>query len=87
MIIDKKFSYEKKCFRCGSTLILINTVTETVEGCRFPQTTNTYKCTNKECQDQKDVEEEKRLKTLKERKDIEIEKAKNRKKQIRIRKK
>jgi aspartate carbamoyltransferase regulatory subunit len=55
------------CSQCGSKLILINTVTEKLEGTLFPQTTSTYRCTNKECQDNRDKEMERRMALRKEK--------------------
>jgi len=51
-----------KCFQCGSPLIEVSKVTSHPEGSLFPQTVSTFRCSNKECQDQKDKEEAKRLK-------------------------
>ncbi len=57
----------QKCSQCGSPLILINKVTELIEGSRFPQTTFTYICSNKECQDKRDRETAKRIKLQKDK--------------------
>lgn len=57
------------CSQCGSTLIFVSKVTEKVEGSFFPQTTIVYRCSNKECQDQKDQHMAKRYQI---RKDKEI---------------
>ncbi|CAN5172951.1 hypothetical protein BH09PAT1_BH09PAT1_5340 [soil metagenome] len=51
-----------KCFQCGSPLIEVSKVTSHPEGSLFPQTVSSYRCSNKECQDQKDKEEAKRIK-------------------------
>ncbi len=56
-----------KCQQCGSPLILVNRVTETLEGSKFPQTTTVYRCSNKECQEEIDKQTTKRLKLLKEK--------------------
>lgn len=50
------------CSQCGSPLILVSQVTEKVEGSRFPQTTTEYRCSNQECQDEKDKQTSKRMK-------------------------
>lgn len=50
------------CSQCGSKLILVDSVTEKRENNLFPQTTSTYRCSNKECQDRMDKETEKRQK-------------------------
>jgi hypothetical protein len=50
------------CFQCGSPLILVSEVTEQVSGSRFSQTTTIYRCSNKECQEEKDKQKEKRIK-------------------------
>jgi hypothetical protein len=55
------------CFTCGSPLIFISESTELKEGSRFPQTTIKYRCSNQECQDEKDKQTAKRLKVLKEK--------------------
>jgi hypothetical protein len=48
-------------------LIFVSEVTELKEGSRFPQTTIKYRCSNQECQDEKDKQTAKRLKVLKEK--------------------
>jgi len=68
-----KKSSSQKCYQCGSDLILVKKVTEKIEGSHFPQTTTIYRCSNKSCQDEKDKQEEKRLK-LKEEKQVQDEK-------------
>lgn len=55
------------CSTCGSPLILISEVTEVREGSRFPQTTIKYRCSNQECQDEKDKQTAKRLKIIKDK--------------------
>lgn len=55
------------CFTCGSPLIFISEVTELKEGSRFPQTTIKYRCSNEECQAEKDKQTAKRLKVLKDK--------------------
>lgn len=62
-----------KCFQCNSKLILVKTWKETTPGGMFPQTFTTYRCSNEECQKQKDKEELKRLQAVKEKE----ERAKN----------
>ena len=62
-----------KCYQCGSGLILVKRVTEKTEGSHFPQTITIYRCSNLACQEEKDKQEEKRLK-LKEEKEAEKEK-------------
>jgi len=52
-----------KCYQCGSSLILVKRVTEKTEGSHFPQTITIYRCSNVACQEEKDKQEEKRLKT------------------------
>ena len=56
-----------KCSVCGSPLILVSEVTELREGSRFPQTTIKYRCSNQECQDEKDKQTAKRLKIIKDK--------------------
>jgi len=51
----------------------VKKVTEKIDGSRFPQTLTIYRCSNKECQDEKDRQEEKRIK-LKEEKEAEKDK-------------
>lgn len=55
------------CSQCGSDLILVSKVTEILEGYLFPLTTSTYRCTNDECQQQKDRQAEKLMKLQKEK--------------------
>ena len=57
-----------KCFQCGSPLIEVSKITSHPDGSLFPQTTSIFRCSNEECQAQKDKDEAKRLK-LKEDKD------------------
>ncbi len=59
-----------KCYQCGSELVLIKRTTQKIEGSHFPQTVTIFRCSNKVCQEEKDQEEEKRLR-LKEEKEIE----------------
>jgi len=49
------------CSICGSSLILISEVTVKPENSRFSQTTRQYRCTNQECQDEKDRQTQKRV--------------------------
>jgi hypothetical protein len=65
------------CFACGSKLILISKKTQRIEGARFTQTVCEYRCTNKQCQDEKDKEKKKRLKLLKEKAKADKERNKN----------
>lgn len=55
------------CNTCGSKLIFVSKVTETFDGSRFPQTTSIYRCSNKECQDEKDKQTALRIKGRTER--------------------
>ena len=55
------------CSQCGSPLILVNKITEKIEGSRFPQTTFNYKCSNKVCQDERDKQTAKRIKLQEEK--------------------
>ncbi len=57
----------RKCSTCGSDLILVSTVTEQLEGSKFPQTTTVYRCSNEECQEEKDKQAVKRLQLRKEK--------------------
>jgi hypothetical protein len=59
-----------KCYQCGSELILVKRTTEKTEGSHFPQTISIYRCSNTTCQEEKDRQEEKRIK-LKEEKEVE----------------
>jgi hypothetical protein len=51
-------SYNKnsnqKCFQCGSELIFVSQETVQPEGMRYPQIDTVYRCSNGECQKQKD---------------------------------
>lgn len=60
--LNSKTSKKPTCFQCGSELIEVSRVTSHPEGSLFPQTTAVYRCSNVECQDQKDKDEAKRLK-------------------------
>lgn len=55
------------CSQCGSPLVLVKQVTEEVAGSLFPQTTSTYHCTNKTCQDEKDKQAAQRIKQKEEK--------------------
>jgi aspartate carbamoyltransferase regulatory subunit len=57
----------RKCSTCGSDLITLSTVTEQLEGSKFPQTTTIYRCSNEECQEEKDKQAAKRLQLRKEK--------------------
>lgn len=46
----------RNCYKCGSKLILVDEVTETVVGQYGPITTSTYNCSNTECQKTTDKE-------------------------------
>jgi hypothetical protein len=61
-IINKKPSTTPKCSQCGSALILVSKITEKLEGYRYAQTSTVYRCSNQDCQDDKDKETAKRLK-------------------------
>lgn len=63
----------RRCSQCDSRLILVSKITETPEGSRFPQTTSIFKCSNKECQAEREKETAKRIK-LKKEKDVALEK-------------
>jgi hypothetical protein len=52
------------CFQCGSDLLLVSKITESLPGSLFPQTTSMFRCVNKECQDEKDKQAAKNLKML-----------------------
>jgi hypothetical protein len=56
-----------KCSVCGSELILMSRVTEQIEGSRFFQTNSIFRCSNDECQAEKDKQTEKRLKLRKDK--------------------
>lgn len=55
------------CSLCGSALILVSKTTSTLEGYRYPQTQTIYRCSNQECQEEKDKETVKRLKLKEDR--------------------
>ncbi len=57
----------KKCYQCNSKLVLVNRVTERVNGSIFAQTTSIYKCTNISCQEKKDKEANKRMQIQKDK--------------------
>lgn len=46
----------RKCYKCGSQLILVDERTETVPGQYGPITTSTYNCSDPECQKSTDKE-------------------------------
>jgi hypothetical protein len=50
------------CSQCGSDLIFVSEVTEQLAGSQFPQTTAIYRCSNAECQKEKDIQTAKRIK-------------------------
>lgn len=50
-----------KCFQCNSPLILVSKVTIRPEGSIYSQSNFIYKCSNKECQEEKDKQEVKRM--------------------------
>ncbi len=64
-----------KCSQCDSDLIQISNVTEKLEGSRFPQTTTTFRCSNKECQDEKDKQTAKRVQLQKDKASADIKRA------------
>lgn len=72
-INNQNVSTGPKCSQCGSTLLLINKVTEKKDGAFYPQATSTYRCTNEPCQEQIDKETAKRVK-MRDDKRIENEK-------------
>lgn len=49
------------CSQCGSSLILVSTVTELQEGYHSPQINRKYRCSNAPCQEEKDRQAAKRL--------------------------
>lgn len=55
------------CFICGSPLIFVSERTELKEGSRFPQTSIKYRCSDEDCQAEKDRQTAKRLKVLKDK--------------------
>ena len=65
------------CFACNSKLILISKKTQRIEGARFSQTVCEYRCSNKECQDEKDREKKKRIKLLQEKEKADKKRGKN----------
>jgi hypothetical protein len=67
----------RTCSQCGSPLILVESVTEHREGTLFPETTTSYRCSNKECQDEKDLQTAKRIK-MREEKNQDLEQRKQR---------
>lgn len=69
-----------KCSQCGSSLILIDTVTEKIDGAFFPQAKSTYRCSNDSCQAEIDKETAKRVK-MRDDKRIENEKRAEKKQQ------
>ena len=46
---------------------MVSKVTEVLEGYRYPQTSTVYRCSNDECQEQKDKETAKRVKIKEDR--------------------
>jgi hypothetical protein len=73
-----------KCSLCHSPLILISEVTEQIEGSRFSQTRCVYRCSNQECQDERDKQTEKRLQQRDEKKHIDEARAKEKLEQKRL---
>lgn len=57
-----------KCFQCGSSLIVVSKITEKKEGSLFPQTAIIYRCSNKPCQEETDIQTAKRIKIRDDRK-------------------
>lgn len=55
------------CSQCGSRLIETSKITERIDGSLFPQTTTLYRCSNKECQEDRDEQTKKRLKMKKDK--------------------
>lgn len=50
-----------KCFQCNSPLILVSQETTQPEGSVFQQTNTIYRCSNADCQKEKDKEKAKRI--------------------------
>lgn len=69
------------CAQCGSSLILVSTITEKLEGNLFPQTTTTFRCEDVICQDSLDKETRKRLEVKKER-DIKVQQKQHKRSKI-----
>ncbi len=67
-----------KCFECGSILIKISETVTHPEGSLFPQTTSIFKCSNSECQAQKDKEAAKRRKLFAEKEEADRKRASQR---------
>ncbi|HRN70328.1 MAG TPA: hypothetical protein PLS49_04015 [Candidatus Woesebacteria bacterium] len=59
----------RKCYKCGSRLLLVDEQIESVPGQYGPITTSTYNCSNEECQKNTDKELAK-MKVQKEEKEI-----------------
>ena len=57
----------QKCFQCNSELILVKSWEETLQGGMFPQVITIYRCSNKECQEEKDKQEVKRKEAVKDK--------------------
>lgn len=55
-------------------MIKVSKATDTIDGSLFPQTTTTYRCSNKSCQDEIDKQTKKRLQIIKEKEQQDIEK-------------
>lgn len=73
-------SAPSKCFQCGSILIQISKVQSHPEGSLFPQTTSIFRCSNVECQAQKDKDEAKRMKLQEEKNEADKNRASQRQK-------
>jgi len=56
-----------RCFQCGAKLIFVSKKVDSVPGSLFPQTSSIYRCSDKECQKEKDMETAKRIKIKNER--------------------
>lgn len=55
-----------KCWDCGADLILVEEVTMTLGNNLYPTTKSTYRCSNKDCQDEADRKAVKRAELKKE---------------------
>lgn len=51
----------KKCFQCGSSLMLIRQETIQPEGALYPQTNSVYRCSNEKCQNEQDKQQAQRV--------------------------
>ncbi|HZE86863.1 MAG TPA: hypothetical protein VE090_01515 [Methylomirabilota bacterium] len=68
------------CSQCGSPLIFVSEEVIKPEGSRFSQVNTIYRCSNEDCQAEKDKQTAKRLQLREEKAKIDQERAEKKKK-------